>query len=426
MTTSRFPDITDELLSAYLDNAVTTGERARIEQAASEDATIAWRLATLRETVTLLRALPVLNAPRAFVLTPEMVGQSRTEPALATGVAAQSERPVQRPLVHPPAPQPGWWERLADGWRAFWAGGNPVWRNALATSMAALLVLLVLPALLRNNTTRDIAATPIVSLASQEGAAAPADAVVEEMAIATRAEVVASAAAKQTAAATAVPVTVAIDNSTVTDNNSGEDAETLTLATGAPPAQAPLARVAEDEVVAPPAEAEVVVAAEVTVRTIPGARATEDILSGVASAESAPAYAAAVSAPSVPEAAADSALLAAPATDAAAAAVPASPQTLAADASNAPAVAATSIETMPSTATSAPTAAPTVAAVAGAAEANRKRIVITAAPVAVATMPTPPGADNAWTQLLPWLQLTALAGVVGFGLLWWRSRRARI
>jgi anti-sigma factor RsiW len=413
MTTSRFPEITDELLSAYLDNAVTTGERARIEQAVSEDATIAWRLATLRETVALLRALPVLNAPRAFVLTPEMMGQSRAEPAVATGVVTQSERPARRPPVRQPASQPGWWERLRDGWRAFWGGGSPVWRNALATSMAALLVLLVLPALLRDNPSNDFVAAPMMS---QESAAAPASAAAEEIATdATLAEAAANATAKQVAAATAVV-------------NNGEAVALAPMVESAAQEQAPLARVAEGEVAAPPDAEVVVAAAEVTVRTIPGARATEDVLSGVASAESAPAYAAAASAPSAPDvAAADSALLAAPAARvttadvAAADAAPASLPTLATtDTSAASPEIATPIATIMPTATAAPTAAPTAAAIA---EARPEARVIVTAPGTGATMPTPPTANNAWTQLLPWLQLTALVGVIGFGLLWWRSRR---
>ena len=416
MTTSRFPDITDELLSAYLDNAVTTGERARIEQAASEDATVAWRLATLRETVALLRALPVLNAPRVFVLTPELVGQNGADLVAGAGVVAPSERPAHHPPERQPAPQPGWWERLLDGWRAFWAGGSPVWRNALATSMAALLVLLVLPALLRDNPSNDFVAAPMMSQMSQESAAAPASAAAEEMATdATLAEAAANATAKQVAAATAVV-------------NNGEAVALAPMVESAAQEQAPLARVAEGEVAAPPDAEVVVAAAEVTVRTIPGARATEDVLSGVASAESAPAYAAAASAPSAPDvAAADSALLAAPAARvttadvAAADAAPASLPTLATtDTSASSPEIATPIATIMPTATAAPTAAPTAAAIA---EARPEARVIVTAPGTGATMPTPPTANNAWTQLLPWLQLTALVGVIGFGLLWWRSRR---
>jgi len=420
MTTSRFPEITDELLSAYIDNAVTPNERALVEQAASEDGAVAWRLATLRETVALLRALPVLNAPRAFVLTPEMVGQSRAEPVVAANVVAQNEHSTRHP-ARQPAPQPGWWARLVAGWRAFWGGGSPVWRNALATSMAALLVLLVLPALLRSNTSTDFAAAPMVSQVSQESAAAPAsEGVVAMSADAARVENATSTAGKLAGAATAIA-----------ENDNPQNAEAVALAPAASvtESQAPLARSVEGEAVAAPAEVEIVAAsAAVTTRTIPGAGATEDALGAVASAEGAPANAAAASAPSAPELAAPvagsaapgDAMLAAPLADAAAAA-PASPQTLAMP--EAPA-AAVNPEVAAPTATvmSTATAAPTAVAVAGA--EPRARVVATAPVAVTAIQTTPLTSTSALAQLLPWLQLAALSGVVAFGLLWWRSRRA--
>jgi hypothetical protein len=255
----------------------------------------------------------------------------------------------------------------------------------------------------------------MMSQMSQESAAAPASAAVEEMATdATLAEAAANATAKQVAAATAVV-------------NNGEAVALAPMVESAAQEQAPLARVAEGEAAAPPDAEVVVAAAEVTVRTIPGARATEDVLSGVASAESAPAYAAAASAPAAPDvAAADSALLAAPAARvtaadvAAAEATPASLPTLATtDTSAASSEIATPTATIMPTATAAPTAA-------AIAEARPEARVIVTASGAGAAMPTPPAANNAWAQLLSWLQLTALAGVVGFGLLWWRSRRTQI
>ena len=88
MKRSSYPEITDELLSAYIDNAVSDAERALIEQAMREDTTVAWRLATLRETVNLLRAMPVLQTPRSFTLTAEQLGQPVRTPALVPGVIA--------------------------------------------------------------------------------------------------------------------------------------------------------------------------------------------------------------------------------------------------------------------------------------------------------------------------------------------------
>jgi len=47
-----------------------------------------------------------------------------------------------------PSPQVRKWRELVEGWRRFWRAGSPAWRNAMAASMALLLVTLVLPALL--------------------------------------------------------------------------------------------------------------------------------------------------------------------------------------------------------------------------------------------------------------------------------------
>jgi hypothetical protein len=449
MTTSRFPEITDELLSAYIDNAVTTGERLLIEQAASEDATVAWRLATLQETVSLLRSLPVLNAPRAFALTPEMVGQRRVEPAVTTGAVAHNDAFAQRQSARVPAPQPGWWERLVDSWQEFWTEGSPVWRNALTTSMAALLVLLMLPALLNGNTSRDFAVTP---MASQESAAAPASKVVTANEAAPASEAVAEMAVDATPAETVTAETVTAETvtaETVTaatakqvaaaddaSNNEGGEAVALAPAMAASVAedQAPSARAVEGEAMVAPAEAEVVIAsAEVTARTIPGERTTEAVLSGVASVESAPDFAAA-SAPPAPEfvsptvasaAAPEAALLAAPpAGVTAAGASLASPQAPASAEAAAAMATAMPTATAISTATAAPTATATATAIA-VAESGAEARAVTAAPAPAAAALTPLSAPTSGlTQFLPWLQMAALAGVIAFGFLWWRSRHA--
>jgi anti-sigma factor RsiW len=82
MTTARDPEITDELLSAYIDEDISDDDRRLIEQAAADDPDIAWRLATLRETVRLLHELPALALPRSFLLTPEQVGRLSIDPAV--------------------------------------------------------------------------------------------------------------------------------------------------------------------------------------------------------------------------------------------------------------------------------------------------------------------------------------------------------
>ncbi len=130
MPTSRFPEISDELLSAYIDHAVSEAERRLVEEAVQQDASVAWRLGTLTETVRLLRSLPLLAAPRSFVLTPEQASQP-------VRLAATTEE------ASPPRPR---WKTWLEEWRRFWQRGSPLWRGALAGSMALWLLTLVVPA----------------------------------------------------------------------------------------------------------------------------------------------------------------------------------------------------------------------------------------------------------------------------------------
>ena len=57
------------LLSAYLDGEVTPAERAQVEQALAHSPEMARELAELRQTVSLVSALPKMAAPRPFTLT---------------------------------------------------------------------------------------------------------------------------------------------------------------------------------------------------------------------------------------------------------------------------------------------------------------------------------------------------------------------
>lgn len=77
-----------ELLSAYLDAQVTPGERRRIEAHLAECAACRHELAALRQTVTLLQALPRIAVPRAFTLAQTQVGLHRSarQPAWRGGM----------------------------------------------------------------------------------------------------------------------------------------------------------------------------------------------------------------------------------------------------------------------------------------------------------------------------------------------------
>lgn len=126
------PQVTDELLSAYIDGAVTHEEKLQIEKAVQNDANVAWRLESLRQTVQLLRSLPEVPLPRSFVLTEaDVAPQSKAVPPFVT---------TARRISLPPQPVPqrsGFWESL----RNFLQGGSPLLRNLATTGLAVWLVL---------------------------------------------------------------------------------------------------------------------------------------------------------------------------------------------------------------------------------------------------------------------------------------------
>jgi hypothetical protein len=123
--------VTEELLSAYLDDAVTPRERALVEAAVAEDTELAWRLETLRHTVALLRQLPELQTPRSFALTQAMAVEAIPAP-VATG----------RPRTDEPAAAASFWQAVLD----FFQTGSPLMRNFAAASLAAFLVLVAMGA----------------------------------------------------------------------------------------------------------------------------------------------------------------------------------------------------------------------------------------------------------------------------------------
>lgn len=71
------PDNTDELLSAYIDNAVDAGERRRAEQLLAACAACAQEVQELRMFRELLRELPKVQPRRSFTLDPATVAPQR-------------------------------------------------------------------------------------------------------------------------------------------------------------------------------------------------------------------------------------------------------------------------------------------------------------------------------------------------------------
>ena len=105
MTSSRYPQITDELLSAYIDNQVTDDEKALIEAAVVEDPMLAWQLESLRYTVELLHTLPQLALPRSFVLSDaQLLDGAVSMPALAEPARMRAATVRRAPRA---APEPG-------------------------------------------------------------------------------------------------------------------------------------------------------------------------------------------------------------------------------------------------------------------------------------------------------------------------------
>jgi anti-sigma factor RsiW len=72
-----------ESLSAYIDGELTARERTRVEQHLKECQACAEDLRTLRQTVALLKELPVIPAPRSFAVRPR-VAKVRPAPAPST------------------------------------------------------------------------------------------------------------------------------------------------------------------------------------------------------------------------------------------------------------------------------------------------------------------------------------------------------
>ena len=125
MNSSQNGRITDELLSAYIDNAVTEKERSLVEAAVAADEEVAWRLDTLEQTVQMLRSLPELALPRSFALQESKLLSAG--PADAAAVSQQENV--------------SWLARLSSGWGSYWRSGTLAYRNLAATSLVLLLVL---------------------------------------------------------------------------------------------------------------------------------------------------------------------------------------------------------------------------------------------------------------------------------------------
>jgi anti-sigma factor RsiW len=88
------PDSDYDLISAYLDNALATHERRQVELRLTSEPELARELDALRQTISLLKSMPELTAPRDFTLSK---AQART---IDAELAAEQES--HRPRVITP------------------------------------------------------------------------------------------------------------------------------------------------------------------------------------------------------------------------------------------------------------------------------------------------------------------------------------
>lgn len=134
MNRSEQNPISDELLSAYIDGAVSNEEKEIVEAAILADPALAWELESLRRTVALVQALPPLALPRSFALREDQVADVLAE-RRARAIAPVAVRSPRQPVA--PPRRSVWQDFLA-----FFNSGNLLLRNA--TAVAAILFVVVL------------------------------------------------------------------------------------------------------------------------------------------------------------------------------------------------------------------------------------------------------------------------------------------
>lgn len=88
-----------ELLSAYLDDMLTLAEREMLESRLNSEPELRRELNALRQTVTLMRQLPVMKAPRNYMLTADMVGDVRRGSAASTVSTIPPKRIITFPSL---------------------------------------------------------------------------------------------------------------------------------------------------------------------------------------------------------------------------------------------------------------------------------------------------------------------------------------
>lgn len=268
--------ITDELLSAYIDGEVTEQERTLVEMALAQDEQIAWRLASLRQTVTMLRELPEVVLPRSFTLTLDQVAAPQI-PETAPARQRSEQRAARSASSQPAAGS--FWERLGARWRGFWQGGNPMLRNAAAVSFALMLLVTSGGQILSRAITQ-----PVDMMATSSESAAPASAV---------------PAAEAVALAPTATVSESIQDETTANKAPDSEARVMQAPTASPSENVDAEESAADSVMAQSAadaESPVIASGEAAVAEVASDDGAADI-----PAQEEPAVAAAMAAPAASE-----------------------------------------------------------------------------------------------------------------------------
>lgn len=180
MNRSEQTPISDELLSAYIDGAVTNQEKATVEAATSADPSLAWEVESLRRTVELVQALPPIVLPRSFALREDQVADVLAE-RRAKSVAANAPAAARSPRQQSAAPsrQNFWSEFLA-----FFNSGNLLLRNASAVAGILFVVVLVTaPGLTQSSSSMPVSVQSQAELFASPGSLSePAPAAAQESA----------------------------------------------------------------------------------------------------------------------------------------------------------------------------------------------------------------------------------------------------
>ena len=92
-------DQRDELLSAYLDGELSEREQERLEARLSEDPALRAELRAMHHTVSMVRDLPQVRAPRNFILSESMVKEQRGAPETRAQPSGSPRRAWAAPLL---------------------------------------------------------------------------------------------------------------------------------------------------------------------------------------------------------------------------------------------------------------------------------------------------------------------------------------